>query len=185
MKRNSEVGAIRFVLVFAAGLVASSISSQAQSATASLSGVLVLGAYNYTLTLTNTGVTPLNSFWYGWTTSGNNLPSVPTTAGNLIGWANSVVGNSIEWVNGTGTTLAPGQSGVFTFTSTSTPAQITTLPSGQSVAYVNGIDLSQNFPGHSTPVFSPTLGNVPEPSSFGLAILGALGALVTRRKDRA
>ena len=185
MKRNSEVGAIRFVLVFAAGLVASSVSSHAQNATASLSGVLVLGAYNYTLTLTNTGTTPLNSIWYGWTTSGNNLPSVPSSAGNLIGWANSVVGNSIEWVNSTGTPLAPGQPGVFTFVSTSTPAQITTLPSGQSVAYVNGIDFTQNFPGHSTPVFSPTFGSVPEPSSFVLAIVGSLGLLVARRKDHA
>jgi hypothetical protein len=163
-------------------MAATNLSSHAQNATASLVGVQAGSAYDYTLTLHNTGTTPLNSLWYGWTTSGNNLSSVPSSAGNLIGWGSSVVGNSIEWVNSTGTPLAAGQSGVFTFVSTSTPVQITTLPSGQSVAYVNGIDFTENFPGHSSPVFSPSLGTVPEPSSFALAIVGSLSWLVARRK---
>ncbi|MEY2429914.1 MAG: hypothetical protein QOJ40_2799 [Verrucomicrobiota bacterium] len=182
MHQNLKVSSIHFIIILAAGMAATNISSQAQNATASLMGIPAGPAYNYTLTLTNIGSTPLNSLWYGWTTSGNNLPSVPTTPGNSLGWHNGVFGNSIEWINSTGTALAPGQSGVFTFVSTSTPIQITTLPSGQSVAYVNGIDSTENFPGHSSPVFSPTLGSVPEPSSFVLALLGSLGWLVARRK---
>jgi len=178
MNKNPKLISIRFILALATGLAASTISSHAQSATGSLSGVPAGGGFNYTLTLTNTGGTVLNSFWYGWTLSGNNLPSFPTSPGNSLGWANVLSGNSIEWINSTGTALAPGQSGVFTFVSTSTPVQITTPPAGESVAYVNGIDFSQNLPGDSTPVFSPTL-VVPEPSSFALLIAGSLGLLAT------
>lgn len=176
MNKNPQLISIRLTLALAMAMAASTISSQAQTAAASLSGVQAGGNYDYTLTLHNTGTTPLNSFWYGWTTSGNNLSSFPSTAGNSLGWANNLSGNSIEWVNSTGTVLGPGQSGVFTFVATSTPAQITTLPSGQSVAYVNGIDFTQNVPGDSSSVFSPIL-VVPEPSSFGLLIAGSLGLL--------
>jgi hypothetical protein len=183
MDGNLKVSSLPLRFALAAAIAAANISSLAQNVTASLIGVPAGSAYNYTLTLNNTGTTVLNSFWYGWTTSGNNLPSVPTSAGNSIGWHNGVFGNSIEWINSTGTSLAPGQSGVFTFVSTSTPTQITTLPAGESVAFVNGIELNQNVPGHSTPVFSPTLGTVPEPSSFALAIAGSLSWWVVRRKS--
>jgi len=158
--------------IAAASLAASMTSSHAQSATATISDVPNGGVFDYTITLQNTGSTSLNSLWYGWTINGNNLSSVPTSPGNTLGWGNSVLGNSIEWVNSTGTTLAPGQAGTFTFISTSTPTQITASPSGESVAYVNGIDFSQNFAGSSTQMFSPTLVAAPEPSSVGLLLTG-------------
>jgi hypothetical protein len=85
--------------------------------------------------------------------------------------------NSIQWVNSTGTALAPGQSGTFTFVSTATPSAITTPPSGESVAYVNGITFTENNPGDSTSVFSPTLVVAPEPSSVSL-LMGGLIALI-------
>jgi hypothetical protein len=82
--------------------------------------------------------------------------------------------------------LTPGNSGTFSFFSTSTPALITTLPHGQSVAYVNGIDFSQGVAGSSTSAFSPTLVAAPEPSSVALLAVGALGLLASGwRKLRA
>ena len=164
---------IRLAIIVAAALAVSTASSHAQGATATISDVAGGGGtFDYTITLKNTGTINLNSFWYGWTLSGNNLPSNPTSPANSRGWANNLSGNSIEWVNSSGSALTPGQSGTFTFVSTSSPSAITTLPSGESVAYVNGIDFTQGVAGDSTPVFAPTLVATPEPSTLGLLVAG-------------
>ncbi len=185
MNTRPNLSTIRLALAVAAGLAASAGSSLAQSASATISDMSVSGGFDYTILLKNTGSDSLNSFWYGWTTSGNNLPSNPSSAGNTLGWGNSLDGNSIMWVNSSGTALAPGQTGTFTFFSTSTPAAITTAPSGASVAYVNGIDFSQGVSGDSTSAFSPVL-MVPEPSAVGLLLagLGLLAAPFRRAAGR-
>jgi hypothetical protein len=172
MNHLSKFPSILLILAVAAGLTASSTSSHAQGAIATISDVQVGSSFDYTITLKNTGSLNLNSLWYGWTTSGNNLPSNPTTLGNSLGWGNTPDGNSIMWINSSGTALAPGHSGIFTFASTSTPTQITTSPSGESVAYVSGITFTENNPGDSTPVFSPMVVAAPEPSSVSLLIIG-------------
>jgi hypothetical protein len=166
-----------FLLV--AGIATAAVSGQAQGVLGTISDVPASDGFNYTITLQNTGSLSLNSFWYGWTTSGNNLPANPSGAGNSLGWANNLDGNSIQWVNSSGTALAPTQSGTFTFFSTTSPSAIITAPSGESVAYVHGIDFSQGAPGDSTPVFSPTLVAVPEPSSAALMAFGSLVLLAT------
>jgi hypothetical protein len=163
----SKMNLIRSSLALAGVLAAATVSTHAQSATATLSWAAASNSYAYTVTLKNTGSVALNSFWYGWTTSGDNLPSEPSSAGNSVGWGNTVSGNSIKWVNtsysyyGTtyyyGTPLAPGASATFTFVSSSSPSEITASPSGESVAYVGGIDFSQDAVGDSTAVFSPML----------------------------
>jgi hypothetical protein len=174
---------ICLALVVAAGLAVSTVSSQAQSATATISGVAAGGGvFDYTITLQNTGTTSLDSFWYAWTTSGNNLSTAASNPGSSLGWVDTALeGNtSISWEGNSGNTLAVGQSATFTFNSTETPSAITTLPSGESVAYVSGTGpntFEQNDPGVASPVFSPTLVTVPEPSSFGLLITGLLGLL--------
>ena len=129
--------------------------------TATISGVAAGNSFDYTITLQNTGTNALNSFWYGWTTSGNNLPSAPSSAANSLGWSNDLSGNSIKWTNSSGTALAPGASTAFTFVSSSSPSAITASPSGESVAYVGAIDFSQGMAGDSTAVFSPTLVSSP------------------------
>jgi hypothetical protein len=185
MNNKPKSTSIRFTLLAVAGLLTSAVSGHAQGAVATISGVAVSGGFDYTILLQDTGSGNLNSFWYGWTSSGNNLPSNPSGATNSLGWNNTVFGNSIEWVNSSGTALTPGHSGTFFFFSTSAPAAITTPPSGESVAYVNGITFTQNLPGDSTPAFSPTL-VVPEPSSVALLAVGALGLLASGwRKLRA
>jgi hypothetical protein len=190
MNTPSKSLSVPLALAIAAALAASTLSSEAQSASATISDVPAGGGmFDYTVTLKNTGTTNLSGFWYGWTTSGNNLPSNPSSPGNTLGWANTLDGNSIQWsVSGLG--LAPGQSGTFTFVSSSTPTAITTLPSGESVAYVHGIDFSQGIAGDSTPVFSPSLVATPEPSSLGMlaaglfVIAGSFRSLAASRKLR-
>ncbi len=161
----------RISLMIAAVLAATTVSSQAQSATAAISWVAAGNSYDYTITLHNTGTVALNSFWYGWTTGGDNLASAPSGPGNSTGWGNTVSGNSIKWVDSSytyagvtyyyGTPLAPGASATFTFVSSTSPSNITAAPSGESVAYVGAIDFSQGSAGHSTAVFSPTLVSPP------------------------
>ncbi|HZV35674.1 MAG TPA: PEP-CTERM sorting domain-containing protein [Verrucomicrobiae bacterium] len=146
---------------------------------ATISGISAGGSFDYTITLQNTGSLSLNGFWYGWTLGGNNLPSNPSSAGNSLGWANTLDGNSIMWQNNSGTALAPGASGTFTFVSTSNPTQITTSPSGESVAYVHTIDFSQGSAGDSTGVFSPVLVATPEPSSLAIFAVGLFGLAAT------
>jgi hypothetical protein len=157
----SRIRLIQVSLAVAATLAAATVASHAQSATATISAVAAGSSYDYTITLQNTGTNALNSFWYGWTTSGNNLPSDPSSAANSLGWGNTLDGNSIKWVNSSGTALAPGASATFTFVSSSSPSAITASPSGESVAYVGRIDFSQGTAGDSTAVFSPTLVTLP------------------------
>jgi hypothetical protein len=184
---NTKSVSISFALTVVAALAASAVSSHAQSASATISGVAAGGGtFDYTLTVLNTGSDSLNSIWYGWTLSGNNLPGGsedPTSPANTLGWANILDSNSIQWENTLGgTVLLPGQSGVFTFASTATPTAITTLPSGPSVAYVSATGPSsfgENSPGSASPAFTPTLVTAPEPSSVSLLIVGSLGLLAT------
>jgi len=186
MNHKPQSPSIHFTVAIVMGLAASAVSSFAQGASATISDVAVSGGFDYTITLNNIGATSLHSFWYGWTTSGNNLPSNPSSAGNSLGWANTLFGNSIMWGDSSDTALAPGHSGSFTFFSSSTPAAITTSPSGESVAYVGSIDFSQGSPGDSTGIFSPTLVAAPEPSSMALLAMVSLGMLAAvRRKLRA
>jgi PEP-CTERM motif len=171
----------RLTLAFAAGLAVSTLSANAQSATATISGVQDGANFDYTILLHNTGSTSLNSFWYGWIQFENDLPTDPSSANNSLGWANNLDGNSIQWENSTGTALAAGQTATFTFVDSSTPAQITAGISGESVAYVGSIDFSQSAAGDSTGIFTPTLVAAPEPSTF--ALLGA-GLVLTAVKIR-
>jgi len=167
-------------------LAATAVSAQAQDATATISGVQSGSVYDYTITLDNTGTTQLDSFWYAWTQSGNNLSATPSNLGNSLGWNNALFNEGgVETPQFTGNSsdaLAPGKSATFTFVSTETPTQITTPPSGESVAYVNGIDFSQNSPGDSTPIFSPSLVAVPESTSPALLAVGCLGTIILMRK---
>jgi len=148
---------------------------------ATISGVAASGGYDYTIMLLNTGNEDINSFWYGWTFSGNNLPSNPGNAGNSLNWDNILNGNSIIWQNSSGTALAANATATFTFFSTDTPTAITTDPSGGSYAY-SGNSVES---GDSTPQFSPGLAPVPEPSALALVATGIGGWLVCLRRKKA
>jgi hypothetical protein len=131
----------RFSLAVAAGLALSAVSTYAQDV--AVTGTLTYvaaggGVFDYTLTLHNTGSEAVESLWLGWALSSIPVFNVlsPTAAGNNLGWANLVDGNSIRYGGSPSETIiASGDSGVFTFASTSTPAQFMSGAAGQSVAY--------------------------------------------------
>ena len=179
MNKKPTSSSILMALAIVAGFLTAAVPSHAQGVVATISDVPVSGGFDYTILLQNTGSTAINSFWYGWTTGGNNLPSIPSSPANLLGWGNTVSGDSIMWVNSSGTTLATGHTGTFTFFSSSTPAAMTTPPAGESVAYVHGIDFSQGVEGDSTGIVSPTLVAAPEPSCVALLVVGSLGLLAS------
>jgi PEP-CTERM motif len=188
---NMKLNSLRFALIAAAcALAAGKVQAQTVNASATLSGVLVSGTYDYTLTVHNTGSTALEGLWYGWIPGAFDLPSTPTTAASTSGWSASVSGASIQF-QGDGTdSIAAGGTGIFTFDSTSSPTAMTTgvnggAPTGESVAYAGTIGFTGNSTGVSQE-FTPTLASVPEPSTTALIVTGTLGLFAAgRRKLRA
>ena len=174
---NSLLKSLAAPLAVAAVFIAPTLSSHAQSASATISAVQDGVNWDYTITLDNTGILSLNSFWYGWTTSGNNLPSDPSSGGNTLGWANNLDLNSIQYENTSGgSALAGGQTATFTFVDSTAPSAIITPPSGESVAFTTDtIQGNEGVSGQSTAVFSPVL--VPEPSTLGLLATGLVAAV--------
>jgi hypothetical protein len=158
---------ICFALTVAAGLAACHLQAQGTlSAAATIVETGTSGsAFEYSLTLTNTGSNPINAFWYGWTINSFNLPSVPTSIAGPTGWSGAAVGNSIQYQNNTGSAIAPGGTGTFTFKSTSSLTAMTTGihqgdPTGESVAYATVsamIACDQSDPGIASNPFTPTL----------------------------
>lgn len=172
MTPKTKFSSICSTLAIAAGLVASTASSHAQ-ASATMSDTAVSGGFDYTITLDNTTGAAIQSFWYGWTTAGNNLPGTVTVLGSPTGWSGVAFGgNSVQWTTTT-TPLANGATDTYSFFSATTPAAITTLPSGQSVTYTGGINFATDGQG----IFSPVLTASPEPSSIALLAVGSLGLL--------
>jgi hypothetical protein len=98
MKNLSKLLSSRLVLAVVAGLVTASASSHAQSAIATISDVSSGSVFDYTINLKNTGSLNLNSFWYGWTTSGNNLASNPTTPWEFS-WLGQYLGRQLHHVD--------------------------------------------------------------------------------------
>jgi hypothetical protein len=168
-----------FALTAAAGLAACGLHAQGTlSATATLAETGTAGSeYEYSLVLDNTGSNPINALWYGWIQFEFDLPSSPTSvATTLAGWSGAPDGNSIQFQNVSGSGIAPGGIGAFTFDSTANPAAITAAPSGDSVAYGTVASMNadqQSVAGVASGPFSPTF--VPEPSALGLLVTGLAG----------
>ena len=100
----------------------------ALSASASISVVqLDATTYRYTITLADTGTTPIGTFWFSWLPGQGYLPDLPTFT-SPVGWSAQLTdgappqnGYSILWT--ASTALQPGESlGNFSFTSTATPS---------------------------------------------------------------
>jgi hypothetical protein len=147
--------------------------------------------YNYTMALTNTGTTGIGTFWFAWTPPGDPieydfLPSLPTPTGEPAGWVGPASpgfpGNSIEYYNLSGSAIAPGQTGTFSFTSPDSP---TVLKGTQF-----GFPITTSFIYGGLPEVgsfaqvSPVAFVVPEPSSIALLAIGSAALLGRRRNPR-
>jgi hypothetical protein len=179
----------------ALGLILVAAPAIAQlSASATISTSQLVSPFTYTIDLTNTGSSPISTFWFAWTPPGQPteysfLPSVPTSPSAPSGWLDPVVsgfpGYSIEYYDGAGGTNAiqPGHDGLFQFTSADSP---TTLQ-GKAFGVYPILDSTMyaSFPeSGSDVVFSATFVQVPEPSSIVLAGLGGLAGLMAWRRRR-
>jgi PEP-CTERM motif len=175
---NNHFKSLILPLTLVAGLATSTLSGHAQNVnvTTSLTSVMgSAGVFDYTLTLKNTGPESIESFWLGWVPGSFNIVN-PTSAGNNLGWSSDLDGDSIQFGGTTGTALAAGHSGTFTFDSTTTPAQFMGQigEAGDSTAYgVNAANgqLSFSLSPPDTEVFGLTV-VVPEPSTWALMAVG-------------
>jgi hypothetical protein len=123
------------------------------------------GVFDYTLTLSNAGPEAVESLWLGWTVGVFDIAN-PTSVANTVGWNISVDGNSVQFGGTAGTALASGGSGVFTFKSTSTPADFQAGTAGSSVAYgVNTSQFAVEGTTQDSEQFAPTLTVTPPASA--------------------
>lgn len=93
---------------------------------------ITASAYEYTITLTDTGTTPIGTFWFSWLPGAGFLPDLPSFSGP-DGWSASLTdgtppanGYSILWsASSAAAALHSGQSlSDFVFTSTTAPATL-------------------------------------------------------------
>jgi hypothetical protein len=171
------------------------LSATATTSLDSITGPAGSPTYHYTVTMTNTGTTPIGTFWYGWIPQPNEdyLSSAPTVVSSPSNWFSPVDnlgagdGYSIEWYNypGFGSPIAPNASFAFKFTSTEGPDMI----AANSPFYPNKATqtsfiyqgLPEGDPGFQLVASNPVT-SVPEAASLGVMGIGALGLL--RRSKR-
>jgi len=120
----------------------------------------------YSITLTDTGTSDIDSLWYAWTPDvGSHFYLPDTSAADISGqdgWTGTAVNKSIQFSDGT--PLAPGDSVVLSYEADFSPTTLADAAnSGLSVAYDGAVDASDPSPDF-------TVEAAPEPTS--LALLG-------------
>jgi hypothetical protein len=178
-----------FLLGTARAIQAQSIIANAQISGQAAGG----GGYNYTITLNNTAAStsPIGTFWYSWIPGEDFLPSSPTSVQPPTGWTDIIThfgatdGYAIEFTAST-PLISPGSSLAFKFSSPDSPAAIagsspfyTTTPTPVGTSFLYGG--TTPFSGASAEI---VVQSVPEPSSLGLLMAGAIGLLAKPRQAR-
>jgi hypothetical protein len=188
-----SAAASRRLLLSLLCLLATACSIHAQSilANAQISGQAAGGGgFNYTITLNNTAAStsPIGTFWYSWIPGEDFLPSSPTSVQPPTGWTDIIThfgatdGYAIQFVAST-PVLSPGSSLAFKFSSPDSPTAIagnspfyTTTPTPVGTSFLYG---GAPFSGANAEI---VVQSVPEPSTLGLLMVGALGLLVVCRR---
>ncbi len=145
-------------------------------------------SYKYSLTLNDTGTTPIGTFWFGWFPSYDLLNPAPTAFTAPAGWtginAPDTFGVASAQFTTTTSALQPGHSlSGFSFTTSETPASIAGTsdffgePVGLSYVYIGA---PETDPGYA---LTPTT-VVPEPNSLMTMLLGVPAVLLMKRRGR-
>jgi hypothetical protein len=90
------------------------------------------GDWQYTITLKDTGTTKIGTFWFAWIASPfeDFMPVMPLSVARPAGWTDHITntgstdGFGIEWIASPSSDLQPGQSKLFHFRSSATPAEM-------------------------------------------------------------
>jgi hypothetical protein len=155
------------------------------SATATISTSQTSAPFNYTIHLNNTGDTDIGTLWFGWIPGYDFMNTSPTNISVPAGWLAYSPGGagaySLEMYNYSGSAIAPGDTGTFSFTSTETPTQL----KGDSL-FGNKVTTSFVYVGYPQydPGYQFNVTVVPEPSTLLLAGIGGLTGLLAWRRRR-
>jgi hypothetical protein len=90
------------------------------------------GDYRYTITLKDIGTATIGTFWFAWIPGEDFMPVRPLSVAPPAGWRGTITHNTgstdgyaILWTaSSSSSELHPGQSKVFNFQSSATPAQV-------------------------------------------------------------
>jgi hypothetical protein len=182
----------RLAALTIAGLLAYATSKAAPIGTATISQTpLGGGEFQYNLSLTDTGATPIGTFWFGWVPGDNFMPVTPTAVTFPIGWQDTITsggpsgGFAIQWTAvAPAGALAPGNTLTgFSFDSTLTLAQLQAPSVGNAADPVNTAFLYSGAPFSDAGFqLTPTVAT-PEPTSFLLSGVG-LGVMLAGFRRR-
>jgi len=151
-----------------------------EMATAVLTDAPTSGGYNYFITVTDTGTTPIGTFWFSWVPGAGFLTSTPTNVTSPSLWTDTLTnsGAAIQWKSTNSSSLLEPNNSLsgFDFFSTETPAELEALVTsnghtdpGLVTTIYEGAPLAG--PGYTFNAVEAT----PEPSSLLLTFTGALG----------
>jgi hypothetical protein len=187
----------RIFCISLAVLLAGAVSALAQStatATATISTTQTSAPFDYTLTVHNTGSTNIGTVWFAWAPPFYDfMTSIPTNLSGPTGWTTQATnyppipsdGYAFEAFNSTGSAIAAGGTGTFSFTDNESPAALqgnsylgASYPSLLTYVYVGGPETDPGF------AFDTTVTAVPEPASLALAGIGGVLALLAWGKWR-
>jgi hypothetical protein len=144
---------------------------------------IATGGYQYTITLKDTGTTTIGTFWFAWIPGADFMPVKPLSVALTAGWTDTITnmgstdGYAIRWIASPSSDLHPGQSKVFHFRSSATPAEMfgksTIVPHPlvtTSFVYSHGpfSDPGYEFHSSSNTVIPP----LPAPDVFTTELLG-------------
>jgi hypothetical protein len=180
---------IRRIAFAAAGSLLSLPAMAALSATATYTVTQPSpGVFDYDLTLSDTGTTPIGTFWFSWIPGRGFMTASPSPVASPSGWSDALTqenGAAILWTT-TSAFLQPGHSLTgFSFESTETPAELAGDDAG------TGDPVTTAFVYHGAP-FSDggyqltARPAAPEPATWVLMLagFGGLGALAFARSRK-
>ncbi len=127
-----------------------------EAATATITDVADGSKFKYTITVSDTGTTPINTFWYAWTpTQGQTIPATLTPGTAPFGWTALQSADGIQW-NTTAYPITVGESAAtFTFDTSAAPAVVEAA--GNNIGYVYSGAAEATAGGVVTPaVVTPT-----------------------------